>query len=476
MLSYFKLSRFFLYIIPFGVAIVSRSTLFPFIVGKYVWFRSLVAIALILFLLGLLFDQQKRIYWERFKKIVRHPLFIVVGIFVLAFVLACFFGVDPYFSFWSNFERGEGGFQMLHMFAFFALLVALFRKKEYWQKFFLIFILAALLMITYGMFSELKYVDAELIAEEVNGNINFILSGRGGPLFQTFHNFLGPSFIDSGYRFQGSIGNPAYVAIYLIFSTFFASYLLVSGWRKLETWKKLTFFGGIAIFLVYFFQAATRGAFLGLGAGVFAGLLYLGLSRKSWRKPAIGILIFLILITGTMIHFKDTDFVKNIPGSRIFDISLKAKTFQHRAIMWGIAWDGFLERPVFGWGPENYMRIFQEKYDPAYYTPSRGFGAWFDRAHSIIFDYLAETGVIGLLSYLSIWVVYFWTLVKKRALLTTHYPLLTALFIALPIAYLVQGLALFDISTTYIPLFAFLGFAVYKFETLNNKENQHELV
>jgi len=169
-----------------------------------------------------------------------------------------------------------------------------------------------------------------------------------------------------------------------------------------------------------------------------------------------------------MIHFKDTDFVKSIPGSRIFDISLKAKTFQHRAIMWGIAWDGFLERPIFGWGPENYMRIFQQKYNPAYFNPETGnYGAWFDRAHSIIFDYLAETGIVGFLSYISIWVVYFWTLIKKRALLTARHPLITALLITLPVAYLVQGLALFDVSATYIPLFAFLAFAVYEFQDFN---------
>ena len=439
MLSYFKLSRFFLYIIPFGVAIVSRNTLFPFIVGKYVWFRSLVAIALILFLLGLLFDQQKRIYWERLKKIARHPLFIVVGIFVLAFILACFFGVDPHFSFWSNFERGEGGLQMLHMFTLFALLATLFRKKEQWRKLFWIFIISAYLMILYG-----------------------VGAGLG------MNGFLGPSFEASGFRFQGSIGNPAYVAIYLVFAMFFAGYLLISRFKQIKEAKKAILFVSLVVFLIFFFLAATRGTFLGLGAGVFAGLLYLGLSRKSWRKPAIGILIFLILITGTMIHFKDTDFVKSIPGSRIFDISLKAKTFQHRAIMWGIAWEGFLERPIVGWGPENYMRIFQQKYNPVYFNPETGnYGAWFDRAHSIIFDYLAETGIVGFFAYISIWVVYFWTLIKKRVLLTARHPLITALLITLPVAYLVQGLALFDVSATYIPLFAFLAFAVYEFQDFN---------
>ncbi|MFA4872125.1 MAG: hypothetical protein WC610_03685, partial [Patescibacteria group bacterium] len=42
--------KFFLYLVPFSAVIVSRSTLFPFIVGKYVFFRTTVALAAIFFI------------------------------------------------------------------------------------------------------------------------------------------------------------------------------------------------------------------------------------------------------------------------------------------------------------------------------------------------------------------------------------------------------------------------------------------
>ncbi len=439
-MNYFKLSRFFLYLIPLGVVIVSRETLFPFIVGKYIWFRGLSALVLIFLLLGFLYDKQKRIYWERFKKIIKHPLSIAVGVFTLAFVVSGFFGVDPHFSFWSNFERGEGGLQILHFFAFFVSMITLLKDNKNWRKIFIIFIISAYLMILYG-----------------------VGAGLG------MEGFLGPQFDGSFQRFQGSIGNPAYVAVYLIFAIFFAGYLLSSEFKKIKNWEKTFLFSSIAVFLVFFFLAATRGAFLGLAAGVFVYLLHLGISKKKWRKPALSILLVLIVVGSLGIYFKDTEFVKKIPGSRVFDISISAQTFQHRAIMWGIALEGFKERPIFGWGPGNYIEIFQQKYDPAYFDPSSGsYGAWFDRAHSVVFDYLSQTGIVGLLSYLGMFVVLFWQLAKTKIR-----PALKALLIALPIAYLVQGLVLFDISTTYLALFAVLAFTAYKLEENANLKEEN---
>ena len=73
--DYFKFSKFFLYLVPFAIAIVSRSTLFPFIVGKYVWFRTAVDLALIAFLLGLLFmPREANIYENRLKKVLPKDL------------------------------------------------------------------------------------------------------------------------------------------------------------------------------------------------------------------------------------------------------------------------------------------------------------------------------------------------------------------------------------------------------------------
>ncbi len=447
-MNYFKVSRFFTYIIPLGIILVTKSTLFPFIVGKYVWFRTISAFALIFFLLGLLFDKRRKVYLKKFKKIAKNPLFIAVCVFIVAFVVAGFFGVDPHFSFWSNFERGEGGLQMLHFLAFFTTMAVVLKDKKNWRTMFGMFVVSAYLMILYG-----------------------IGAGIG------IDGLLGPQFGENFSRFQGSVGNPAYVAVYLIFGMFFAGYLLISKFRKMETHKKITLIFSLIFFFIFFMLAATRGAFVGLGAGIFIGLLYLGFSKKDWRKPVLSVLTILIILFSFGVYFQDSDFVNSLPASRVFDISLTAKTFGHRTIMWGMAWEGFLDRPIFGWGPGNYIEIFQRKYDPEYFDPQTDtYGAWFDRAHSVIFDYLSQTGIVGLLSYLSIFVVLFWQLAKlrvKESLRSEDWTKpVKALLLGLPAAYLVQGLVLFDVSTTYIPLFVFLAFAAYKFQNLQLTNNK----
>jgi len=452
-LNFFKISKFFLYLAPFSTAIVTASTLFPFIVGKYVFFRAAVDLALIFFLLGLLLQDKLSVMGSRLSAKLKSPLVIAVSIFVLIFILSGFFGVNPSNSFWSNFERGEGGIQIIHLYVFFLLLAVVFREEKDWLKLFWVLIAAAALMILYGAAAGLK------------------MSG-----------FIGGAFGGSGFRFSGSIGNPAYVATYLVFSLFYACYLLFGAdrresdknsrgiifyWEKLKTLKGIILMFFMILFFVFFWLAATRGAFVGLLAAIVAGTAYFVYGRKNLRKWFFGGVVVLLLAVGTMVYFKDTAFVKSIPGSRVFDISFSAQTWQHRTYMWKIAYDGFKERPLLGWGPENFINIFDRHFNVQYFNPTEGFGAWFDRAHSIYFDYLAETGILGLSSYLGIFAVFYWQLFKRRDDQRRQSALQNALIFAIPVAYLVQGIVLFDVLPTYLNVFSVLAFASYKFQKMD---------
>ena len=498
-MNYFKISKFFLFLVPLAVMIVTPSTLFPFIVGKYVFFRTAVALALIFFLLGLLFQDKLSEMSRRLLSIFKKPLVIAVTIFVLIFLLACFFGVDPKFSFWSNFERGEGGLQILHLGVFFLLLVILFREEKDWRKLFWVSVLAASLVIFYSIGARLKYIDAEMIARTENGFEIRELTGRGGPWFQTFKNFIGDPFsLGPTSRFSGSLGNPAYTATYLVFTLFYAGYLLIKKTRintdekRIYTDKKSALISqnlyksvlllSIILFLVFFWLAATRGAFLGLIAAIIFGAFYFAFQYKKYRKPLIGLILVGVMAVSLMIYFKDAPIIKSLPGSRLFQITLSAESWQHRILMWQTAIEGWKERPLFGWGPENFSQIFEKHFPIKYFSPQAGFGAWFDRAHSIYFDYLAETGILGLLSYLAIFAVFYWQFLRKtrinaeqkfleadkrgnkqQSIVNSQWSIVQRVLIfALPIAYLVQGIVLFEILPLYINLFMFLAFATYK--------------
>ena len=91
MVNYFKLSKFFLYLVPLSFTIVSNSTLFPFIVGKYAFFRTTVGLALIFYLIGLLFDKQRLSFVNgQLSNVFKRPLIIAVSLFVFIFLLPVF--------------------------------------------------------------------------------------------------------------------------------------------------------------------------------------------------------------------------------------------------------------------------------------------------------------------------------------------------------------------------------------------------
>jgi O-antigen ligase len=212
---------------------------------------------------------------------------------------------------------------------------------------------------------------------------------------------------------------------------------------------------------------------MGLGIGIISGLIYLffHLPKGLIKKIILTAIIILIVLGGLGFKFRRSidlmPFCKG-GGNRILDVSVSAETFQTRLLLWKQALIITKERPILGWGPENFSPAFEKHYLPQ-------FEVWFDRAHNIFLDYLAQTGILGLLSYLSIFVIFYWQFFRKTRFeadkykaekrLVTNYRLLitNTLFFALPVAYLVQGLVLFEVLPIYISIFVFLAFANYRF-------------
>ncbi|MBI5401387.1 O-antigen ligase family protein, partial [Candidatus Wolfebacteria bacterium] len=360
-----KISNFFLYLAPFSLAIVYQGTLFPFIVGKYVFFRAVVDLALVFFVWAWATGEIKI---SNLKSQISNPLVIAVSIFVLMFLLAGFFGVNPAASFWSNFERGEGAFQLIHLFIFFALLVATFRDEKSWRKMFVVLIWVAALVIGYGLAGALH-----------------------------IGNFIGSNLC---LRFAGSLGNAAYTGTFLIFAIFYAAYLAVE--EKIK-FKRLFFIGLSTLFFIFLLFTQTRGALLGLGVAIIAGLSYLffNLPKGKVKNIILALIILLIVSGGLAIKYRRS--INIMPfcsaevggGNRILDVNFGTETFQTRLLLWKESFEAFKERPILGWGPENFTVAFEKYYKPQFTT-------WYDRAHNIFFDYLVMTGILGLFSFLGI--------------------------------------------------------------------------
>jgi len=462
-----SLSKFFLYLVPLVVLFVAPSNFFPFIGIKYYLFRTFVSFSLICVLIYWAFEDKENKIIKDLKEVFNRPLVKITTIFVFIYVLASLFAYDPQSAFWSNYERQEGGFQMLHYWLFFILLNLLFKTKKDWTRLFMVSIIAGTGMVLYGIFSI-------ILPENFFGPYTSLMQGTSNPGFWSM-------LLNKSIRFQGSLGNPAYVAPYLMFIIFYTLYLWWDKKIRINS-RSFWYLFLVLFFTLFFVLSQTRGAFLGLIAGIFAFLIYLILSNKNLKKAGILGMVILIILGGIVYFYRNSNFIQNLPGSRFLQISFKERTAQTRFWTWQSAWKGFKERPILGWGPENFPAVFDKYFDQRHYLVNTPSETWFDRAHSVIFDYLAETGILGLLSYLGIYVVFYliffrsikiYNELKNKKNLSKDLPndLQWNLLFSILIAYFVQNLIIFEVLPMYLNFFLVLAFSSYVFSLLKLEAN-----
>jgi len=364
-------------VILFSPLYLNSQLFFPFITTKTFAFNIAVEVMFLTWLF-LCFKDNK--YQLKFNIAV-----ILMAIYLLLTLISSLLGDYFYRSFWSNNERSEGLVLLLHLFVFLLVLTNFFKKFKDWLYIFDLFFLASLLVGLYalGQFFQLSWLPIST----------------------------------SGLRLAGTIGNAGYMAGYMIFGVFFGSVLF---FNRPNFYFKFYYLTVIILEIFIIFNTYTRGGILAL---VFVGLVFILYflfyyfpvqdgSRARGRLGAwdgkilkiSGVIIIASLITLSTWLFlnKDADFVKNHELlQRIASISTRSTTAQTRLMAWNSAYQGFKERPIWGWGYENFYQPFDKYFNPRMYEDV-GSVVWFDRAHNIIFDRLVSGGLLGLLSYLSL--------------------------------------------------------------------------
>jgi tetratricopeptide (TPR) repeat protein len=159
----------------------------------------------------------------------------------------------------------------------------------------------------------------------------------------------------------------------------------------------------------------------------------------------------LVVLAGLFVAVKNTSFVTNSPVlGRFSNLSFEQIKSQGRYYIWPMAVEGIKERPLLGWGQENFNYTFNKLYNPAMYNQEQ----WFDRAHNIILDWGIAGGLLGLLSYLSIFVALLYSIWKKAPFSYMEKSILTGLVAG----YFFQNLFVFDNIASYILFFSLLAF------------------
>jgi len=387
--------------------------IFPFVFSKLLVYQILIGLTFPAYLI-LAWVEPK--YRPRFR-----PLYGAILAYFVALALSVIFAVDPQRAWWGNQERMNGLFTLLHFFLWLTMAVSLIKTWQQWRK----------LIIYEVALSAFMAIVALL-------QIPF-------PRLLMF---------PAGSRVGGLLDNPIYMAGYQIFNLFFILLL----WLKNSSRSfKLWLVGFAVLDIGAFIAAESRGALVGLFAAIATFMtmyLFLSPSRKA-KLTAIGLTLVVALSYGTLLLLRDTQLVKSSPLARLTNFS---ETLDTRLIAWDIGWNGFLERPLTGWGLDDFHIIFNEHYNPK----SLEFGyyeTWFDRAHNTVIDVLSMTGLFGILTFIGIWVALFWSVLRAYRKKWIDIPL-ASLFIGLPIGYFVQNLFVFDQPAGFVMSFLLYAFII----------------
>ncbi len=419
-----KLSRIFLWVIKIGVylalitpLITSNKVFFPFMATKGLYFMALAEIVIFSWL-GLLIISRK--YRPQLN-----ALSIALLIMLAVFILSAMLGVNPSYSFWSKFERMSGINMLLHLTGFFLAVSSVFKKQKDWQK---LFVFSVSVAIITAFMSLMGYGG----------------SSKGGAM----------------------IGNTSFMGAYLLFNVFFSVYIF---FKQKNIYLKIGSVLAVILMILAIYDATARAAFLSVIGGLsLLALLYLSFVPKKRIVRLLGrtllIIFFVLSLVSGLLLFKQNSFIRNY---------FIEKATKARLVAWEVGWNGFKQRPILGYGPENFEFAFHKNFNPCLFLSECGSEVWFDRAHNIVFDTLATTGILGFLAYIFIFISAFFVLWKQYFKDKIDF-WAVAIPTVILIAYSVQNLTVFDVVSSYLMLFLLLSFI--SVITTNTKHKKEEIV
>ena len=419
--------------------IVDFDLYFPFVASKGLWFMACAQLAFFSWLV-------LAWHWRHYRPNFKNPVVAAVLAYLGVLFLSAILGADFSASFWSTFERMGGVLMFCHL-AGFMISAALVLEARDWRNVFFASAAVALAVGLRALFDQSA-------------------AARGG----------------------GFLGNDSFLGTYLLFNVFIALYLFWSGKNAgagrgaavagivfaalafcllvqgTQLWAGIISGGFVlpeAGIIKDIFNSGARAAkisFLG-GLVLLEGLRLVLLAKKTLLKK-IGIIAVCLGIAAAAAVWGS--FQNGGAGKQFFTDNFGESTVASRLAVWEIAWRGFFERPVFGWGPENFGLVFARHYNPCLGSSACGGATWYDRAHNIVFDTLAETGIAGLIAYLAVFAAALFVLWQNRR--RQNGVPAAAVFPALFAAYFVQNLTVFDMPASHLMLFLCLGFAAANFD------------
>ena len=416
--------------------VVTPATIFPYVVGKALWSRSAIEAVFALWVVLALAHPAYRP--------PRSWVLVALGAGLAVAGIAGSVGASPQRSLWSTYERMQGVVDSAHWVALAVVLASVLRTAAAWR---------ALLGLHAGAGTAMAC---------------FVIARHFG-LEIPFYGALPESHWP---RMSGPLGNPTYLSLYLLASLVTAVGLAVRAWlpapaaprgqRRMGRGPKapataatgplagrtagFAWACGAALQLWGLALAGSVGGFAGLAASVgFVAATYALLARGRGRWAAVAVLGVLGAAAIALgVRFVDAERPATLqlehPIARyVAQVHLQRPSVQSRLAAWHAGFEGFADRPVLGWGPENFEAVFGR------FASGYGIAAEpHDQAHSKLVEVAATTGALGVAAFLALWALAFCVVWRAARAMQARARALAVFAGAALAGLLVQSLFLFD--------------------------------
>jgi len=353
--------------------------------------------------------------WLRLRRV---PLVFPTLLLVSSYLISTLFSITPRVSLWGSYQRLQGTYTTLSYIVIFFLALQHLRRREQLERLVTVVIVTSIPISIYGIVQHYKL----------------------DPL---------PWGGDVVSRVSSNMGNPIFIAAYLVMAVFLTTQRAIASFRALlrEEAHGLanavlggTYIFVVAIQLLCMVFSQSRGPLLGLIGGIFfMALLFALVHRLRWLAVTMVITAFLL---GTFFV------VFNLPQSPLAPLreapyigrlgtilDLTTGTNLVRALIWEgvvklIWWheplrypdgtpDGFnFLRPIIGYGPEA-MYVAYNPFYPPDLAHIEARNASPDRSHNETFDALVITGFLGFAAYIFLFGSIFFYGLKWLGLMNT---------------------------------------------------------
>lgn len=324
-----------------------------------------------------------RVFTGRQKAVLKSPLTPAVVLYVLTSILACFVGLihDA-----NGLVVAFRFIRTVIFFYIFYLVLNIITTRRAFRNMVILMLICFTLVALFGLVQKaIGQTKTEWVAEHV-------LNKLGYP---EDVNYVAGESEAQAYRINSTFLHPNVLGGLLVFALPFFISLLSLCWREERRWAWFLLLAGLGINLAALFLTGSRAAWVAAGC-IFIIYGVFGIrSRRMWLAGCTVVIILALVF----VMLSPPEFVKK----RFVSLSAR-EAAQARLYQYQMAVDFFMEHPFLGLGMgmegqrivENNLRATWAAVENAFLT------------------YLVSHGLVGLVAFLLLFLLYWWMLFKTH--------------------------------------------------------------